>query len=112
MSTTSAEAPTFLTLPCELRLVIYSLAFPSETVKSLKNLGFRNPHIEAPSPNVVITLPAAALTELFNSNPAGDSKGRFWKPHSILAVCQQTRQEAGEVFGKIPVITGVCTVHS
>jgi len=100
-------APGFLTLPYEIRLTIYEYAFPSETILGLKSLGFRNPHIEAPNPNVAITLPTAALTELYDSNPAGDSKGRFWKPRGILAVCRQTRQEAGEVFGKIPVTVGV-----
>jgi len=106
------EKPTFLTLPYELRVLIYELAFPSDTIQGLKNLGFRNPHIEGPNPNVVITLPASAVTELYNSNPAGDSRGRFWKPHAIIAVCQQTRQEAGHVFGKIPVIVGVCQIRS
>lgn len=99
--------PTFLTLPYEIRLTIYEYALPSETIQGRKCLGFRNPHIEAPSPNVVITLPTSALFELYKSNPAGDSRGRFWKPHGILAVCQQTKQEAGRVFDKLPVIVGV-----
>lgn len=104
------EVPSFLTIPLELRLMIYKYAFPTSTIRGLKNLGFRNPHIEGPSPNVVITLPASTVTELYNSNPAGDSKGRFWKPYGILSVCQQTRAEAGDVFGKIPVTVGVCNV--
>jgi len=104
------EVPPFLTIPLELRLMIYEYAFPTTTIQGLKNLGFRNPHIEGPSPNVVITLPASAVTELYNSNPAGDSKGRFWKPYAILSVCQQIRDEARDVFGKIPVTIGVCSL--
>lgn len=102
-------APTFLTLPYEIRLMIYEYAFPSDTMQALKCLGFRNPHMESPCPNVAITLPAAALMDLYKSNPAGESRGRFWRPINLLAVCHQMKDEAWSVWGKLPITCGVST---
>jgi hypothetical protein len=99
----------FTTLPYEIRLMIYELVFPSpkEPMLALKTLGFRNPHIESPSPNVAIRLPAGALMDLYNSNPAGSSKGRFWRPLPLLAVSKQLKEEASGVWNKLPVVVNV-----
>jgi len=102
-----ATSATFLTLPYEIRLIIYEMALPTETISSLKCLGFRNPNIETPRPNIVIKLPTAALMALYTSNPAGESRGRFWRKPTLLGVCQQTREEVGAVFNRLPVTTGV-----
>lgn len=87
--------------------MIYEYAFPSDTMQALKCLGFRNPHMESPCPNVAITLPAAALMDLYKSNPAGESRGRFWRPVNLLAVCHQMKDEAWSVWGKLPITCGV-----
>ena len=107
-----ASPTTFLTLPYEIRLIIYEMALPAETISSLKCLGFRNPNIETPRPNIVIKLPTAALMALYTSNPAGESKGHFWRKPTLLAVCQQTKEEVGAIFDRLPATTGVSDMIS
>jgi len=102
-----APSTTFLTLPYEIRLIIYEMALPTETINALKCLGFRNPNIETPRPNIVIKLPTAGLMALYTSNPAGESRGRFWRKPTLLEVCQQTREEVGLVFDRLPTTIGV-----
>ncbi len=36
--------------------------------------------------------------QMYKSNPAGESKGRFWTPIPMLAVNKSIREEAGYMF--------------
>lgn len=97
---------TFNDLPAEIRLNIYEALFPSDGFQSLKPLGFRNPNLEQAPPNVSITVPTSVLVDFYKSNPAGESKGRFWRPIPLLAVNRQIREEASYVYSKILVEVG------
>lgn len=107
--------PTFNSLPAEIRLCIYEQLWPAGNIQSLKPLGFRystlgfpmprsdttrNPNLEHAQPNVSITLPTKVLMQMYNSNPAGVSKGRFWEPCPLLGVNQQIRDEVEDVLSK------------
>jgi len=98
---------TFETLPAEIRLCIYGHLFPKDCIQSHQALGFRNPTIEPPPTNVHITLPISALMQLYHSNPAGESKGRFWDPVPLFAVSKEVAGEAGEVWGRLLIHVSV-----
>lgn len=100
---------TFETLPVEIRLCIYGHMFPKDSIQSLQPLGFRNPTIESPPANVHITLPISVLMQLYYSNPAGESKGRFWDPIPLFAVSKEIAAEAGEVWGRL--LINVSVIH-
>jgi len=93
---------TFTSLPTEIRLMIYDYIFPP-SIQVRTPLGFPSPSIESHGPNVNIDLPAKILLKLYNSNPAGESKGRFWKPPSLFSVSRMVREESQEVWGRLPV---------
>lgn len=97
----------FTSLPPEIRLCIFHHVFPQDVVQSLQFLGFRNGQIDMPPPNVFITVSASTLQELYLSNPAGTSLGRFVKPSSLFAVSRQIRRESLEAWGNIQVQVGV-----
>jgi len=103
---------TFTTLPVEVRLYIFRHLFPSDVVSSLQYLGFRNGQIDMPPPNVLITVDASTLHQLYLSNPAGTSMGRFLKPSPLFRVSRQIREEALVAWGNVQVQVGVRGIPS
>lgn len=97
----------FISLPAELRARILEFVLEPGPVDSKSVLGFSNPRREIGPPNVYLTLPLKTLIALYNSNPAGNGRGRFVPRSPLRQVCKQWKMDTDHVWGETMVAVGV-----